>query len=132
MARAPRHEGCRAVAERRAATAARAPPHGRYRRVTHGRTTRARTPRPRRHRTRASRGEPGGGMSRPPRDELTPVEPSTGFDAVVLQQFVHTNGPDRPLSTSDLTYREVRDGLWLAQRLHRPEPAPVPPPAEEP
>jgi hypothetical protein len=76
-------------------------------------------------------------MSPPPRDEPTPVDTSTGFDAVVLQQFVPTNEPDRPLCTSDLTYREVRDGLWLARQLHRPDPAapstaPSPPPAEEP
>ncbi|MDX8031681.1 hypothetical protein SK803_15760 [Lentzea sp. BCCO 10_0856] len=79
----------------------------------------------------------GGGMSRPPRDERTPVDTSAGFGAVVLQQFVPANGPDRPLCTSDLTYREVRDRLWLARQLHRPDPAapstsPSPPPVEEP
>lgn len=71
-------------------------------------------------------------MIRRPREEQNPVDASTGFDAVVLQQFVHTNGPDQPLSTSDLTYREVRDALWLAEQVHRPEPATVPPPANEP
>lgn len=72
-------------------------------------------------------------MSRLPKDEQTPVDSSTGFDAVVLQQFVHPSGPDTPLSTTDLTYREVRDALWLARQLHRPEPAPPPvAPPDEP
>lgn len=78
-------------------------------------------------------------MSRRPSDERIPVDASTGIDAVVLQQFVHTNGPDLPLATSDLTYREVRDALWLARQLHLPQPAPPPPvtppppaPLEEP
>ncbi|MEU0877376.1 FxSxx-COOH system tetratricopeptide repeat protein [Lentzea sp. NPDC005914] len=73
-------------------------------------------------------------MSRPPKDERSPADASAGFDAVVLQQFVHPHGPDRPLSTTDLTYREVRDALWLAQQLHRPEPGapPPPPPADQP
>ncbi|RAS70320.1 tetratricopeptide repeat protein [Lentzea atacamensis] len=71
-------------------------------------------------------------MSRLPRDERTPVDASTGFDAVVLQQFVQTGGQDQPLSTSDLTYREVRDALWLARQLHRPEPATPPAPPDDP
>lgn len=73
-------------------------------------------------------------MSRLPKDERTPVDVSTGFEAVVLQQFVQTGGGETPLSTSDLTYREVRDALWLAQQLHRPEPAAAPPapPDDEP
>lgn len=65
-------------------------------------------------------------MSRLPRDERTPVGNPTGIDAVVLQQFVHTNGPDQPLSTSDLTYREVRDALWLARQLLPPDVATTP------
>jgi tetratricopeptide (TPR) repeat protein len=65
-------------------------------------------------------------MSRLPKDERIPVDASTGIDAVVLQQFVHTRGPDLPLCTSDLTYRELRDALWLARQLHHPEPAPPP------
>ncbi|MEV6235140.1 FxSxx-COOH system tetratricopeptide repeat protein [Lentzea sp. NPDC051838] len=71
-------------------------------------------------------------MSRLPKDERTPAHAGSGFDAVVLQQFVHPGGPDRSLSTADLTCREVRDALWLAHQLHQPEPGiSSAPPVEE-
>ncbi|MGW6442032.1 FxSxx-COOH system tetratricopeptide repeat protein [Lentzea sp. NPDC055074] len=70
-------------------------------------------------------------MSLPPRDERTPAGDLAGVDAVVLQQFVHAHGAAEPLSTSDLTYREVRDALWLAGRLRSPGTGPEPAPPSD-
>jgi tetratricopeptide (TPR) repeat protein len=73
-------------------------------------------------------------MSPFPRDERTPAGDPAGIDAVVLQEFVHAQGTAESLSTSDLTYREVRDALWLAGRLRSPgrEAEPAAPTEAEP
>ncbi|MCS7475777.1 FxSxx-COOH system tetratricopeptide repeat protein [Umezawaea endophytica] len=63
----------------------------------------------------------------PEEDDLDPV----GIHTALLQQFESTALPER-LRAADLTYRELRDGLWLARRLPRPvEPDHPPQPAED-
>ncbi|MCR3752910.1 FxSxx-COOH system tetratricopeptide repeat protein [Lentzea californiensis] len=58
----------------------------------------------------------------------SPLNPPPVQD-VVLQHFDVADGDVGRLSTSGLSYREVRDSLWLAARIHGPGPEPreVPP-----
>jgi tetratricopeptide (TPR) repeat protein len=62
----------------------------------------------------------------PGEEELDPV----GIHTALLQQFESTNVPE-PLRAGDLTYRELRDGLWLARRLPGPAAPEDPPKAAE-
>src|SRR2546430_9183415 len=70
-------------------------------------------------------------MSGWPPNEPAEAPGADAVHAVVLQHFDQDNGTVEPLRTKDLTFREIRDSLWLAARLRpRSRPTTQPPPPD--
>ncbi|MEU8411409.1 FxSxx-COOH system tetratricopeptide repeat protein [Amycolatopsis japonica] len=66
-------------------------------------------------------------MSGPPREEPVDSPAVNPVQSLVLQHLDRLEDPSTPRRARDLTFREIRDSLWLASRLRPALPAGKPP-----